>query len=104
DSVGPEAFLAFFRQFREAFPDMNIEVHETGTQGDLTFGRWTVSGTHAGHTLGLAATNKRVSFAGMSLARVKEGKMVEGWNLWDAARMREQLGFTTLPPGQSATA
>lgn len=99
DSVGPAAFLAFYHQFRDAFSGMHVEVCETGADGDLAFGRFTVTAIHTGHTLGFAATNKRVAFAGMALARLKDGKLVEGWNVWDAARMREQLGFQAVAPG-----
>jgi predicted ester cyclase len=34
----------------------------------------------------------------MSFARIKKGKIVEAWNVWDAAGMQNQLGFTILPP------
>jgi len=98
DSRGPEAFLAFYRQFRDAFAQMRVEVRETGIDGDLAFGRFTVTAIHTGATLGFAPTNKRVEFAGMALARLRDGKLVEGWNVWDAAKMREQLGFTSAPP------
>jgi steroid delta-isomerase-like uncharacterized protein len=98
DSHGPADFLAFFAAFREAFPNIHIDVHETAMQDEIVCGRWTVKATHQGIGLGFAPTQRPISFDGMSLARVRDGRIVEGWNIWDAAAMREQLGFiTTLP-------
>jgi steroid delta-isomerase-like uncharacterized protein len=101
DGTGPADFLPFYRAFRDAFPDLHVEVHHTATEGDMVFGRWTVTGTHRGHGLGFSPTNKPVSFEGMSAVRLENGQMVEGWNLWEAARMRDQLGFTVVPPAAS---
>jgi steroid delta-isomerase-like uncharacterized protein len=98
DSVGVGAFLDFFGKFRTAFPDTRIDVHETVTDGEFLSGRWTFHGTHTGEGLGFAPTNRPVSFEGMSFARIKDGKILEGWNVWDAAKMRDQIGFTSLPP------
>jgi steroid delta-isomerase-like uncharacterized protein len=89
DSAGPAAFLTFYETFREAFPDIHIDVHETATEGEIVSGRWTATATHTGHRLGFAATNIRVTFGGMSFARVRNGQLVEGWNVWDAAGLRE---------------
>jgi steroid delta-isomerase-like uncharacterized protein len=99
DSVGVAEFLDFFQSFRTAFPDTRIDVHETAREGDFLSGRWTFHGTHAGDGLGFPATHRQVSFEGMSFARMKDGQIVEGWNVWDAARMRDQLGFTSIPQG-----
>lgn len=98
DSVGPADFLIFHEKFRDAFPDTHVDVHQTATEGDIVSGRWTATATHTGHGLGFAPTKRRVSFDGMSLVRVKDGRLIEGWNVWDAAAMHTQLGFTSTPP------
>lgn len=98
DSVGVAAFLDFFEKFRAAFPDTRIDLHETAREGDILSGRWTFHGTHAGDGLGFGPTNRPVVIEGMSFARLKEGRMVEAWNVWDAHGMRDQMGFTSVPP------
>jgi steroid delta-isomerase-like uncharacterized protein len=97
DSVGVAAFLDFFENFRKAFPDTRIDVHETATEGDLLSGRWTFHGTHTGDGLGFPPTNRLVSLEGMSFARIKEGRMVEAWNVWDAAGMRTRWDSPAFP-------
>src|SRR5213592_4113897 len=63
---GPDGFKPFFRKFREAFPDLQITVDDTVAEGDLIVARCTVRGTHRGHTLGFAATQKPVLFTGIT--------------------------------------
>ena len=100
DSTGPAEFLLFHKRFREAFPDAQVVVHESAAEGDIVSGRWTATATHTGDGLGFPPTDKQVSFGGMSFARVKDGRIIEGWNLWDAAAMQAQLGFLSTPPAR----
>ena len=48
--------------------------------------------THTGDQLGIAPTGKQVGVTGMSMARLRDGKMVEGWNNWDTMALMEQIG------------
>lgn len=93
DSHGRAEFLVFFERFRAALPDSKVEVHDVVVAGDRIAGRWTATATHTGHTLGFAATNRRIRISGMSLARIENGKVAEAWNLWDRLGMMQQLGF-----------
>jgi len=47
--------------------------------------------------LGLPATGRRAQFTGMVFVRIKEGKLVEGWNNFDQLGMLQQLGIVSLP-------
>jgi steroid delta-isomerase-like uncharacterized protein len=93
DSRGPEEFLAFWTRYRSAFPDTRITVHDSVEAGGVVAARWTVAGTHAGDQLGFAPTNRRIEIPGMSMAIVREGKVVEAWNIYDVMGMMRQLGF-----------
>lgn len=88
---GREGFVPFFHRFRDAFPDMQIVVEDTIVEGDKIACRCTVRGTHRGHTLGFAATQRPVDFTGMCIVRVRNGQIVEGWNNFDFATMNTQL-------------
>ena len=88
---GRQGFIPFFHRFREAFPDMQIVVEDTIVEGDRMACRCTVRGTHRGHTLGFAATQRPVEFTGMCMVRVRDGRIVEGWNNFDFATMQAQL-------------
>jgi len=91
DLTGKAHFLPFVQRYREAFPDMQIVVEDVVVEGDKIAGRCVVRGTHRGHTLGFAATNRPVEFTGMCFVRVRDGQIVEGWNNFDLATMSTQL-------------
>ena len=89
---GPAEFRPFHNAYRQAFPDMHIEIDDMVAEGDKVAFRWTVTGTNRGGTLGFAATNRRARFEGMGMVRVRDGKLVEGWNSFDQLGMLQQLG------------
>ena len=92
--TSPAAFRDFHRQFRGAFPDMTIIVEDTVSEGDKVAARCRVQGKHTGHALGFAPTHSDVEFTGMSIVRVRDGKIVEGWNNFDFLKMNQQLGIS----------
>jgi predicted ester cyclase len=81
---GPSPFKAFHSRFCKDFVVLRIDVQEVLVDGDLLAGRCLVTGTHG-------ATGKPVTFTGMSMVRVKNGKFVEAWNNYDFDVMRQQL-------------
>ena len=48
---GPEGFLPFHAQFREAFPGMEVVVEDTIAEGDLVAVRCSVRGKHVGDSV-----------------------------------------------------
>lgn len=89
---GASGFKPFFRNFRGAFPDIEVIVEDTVAEGDKVAARCTVRATHAGGGLGFAATQMPVDITGISIVRVKDGKIVEAWNNFDFMGMHQQLG------------
>jgi steroid delta-isomerase-like uncharacterized protein len=89
---GPEGFKPFFESFRSAFPNIEVIVEDTVTEGDKIAARCTVKGMHSGEGLGMAATNQPVEFTGMVMVRVKDGKIIEAWNNFDFMAMFKQMG------------
>jgi len=45
-------------------------------------------------------TNRKLRIQGMSACRVDDGKIVEGWNLWDQIGMARQLGLLHGPAAE----
>ena len=93
DARGPEEFLLFFDRFRSAIPDMKTEAEEPLAVGDRVAARWTATGTHTGDQLGFPATQQKLRVSGMSFARIENGRIAEGWNIWDRLAFMQQLGF-----------
>ena len=89
---GPAGFKPFFRKFRAAFPDIEVVVEDTITEGDKIAARCTVRGKHQSDSLGFAATQQPMEITGMTIVRVRDGKIVEAWNNFDFMSMFQQLG------------
>ena len=89
---GPSDFLPFHAQFRGAFPDIEVMVEDQIAEGDMVATRCSVRGKHSGDSLGIAATHSPVDFTGMTITRIRDGKIVEAWNNFDFMRMYRQLG------------
>ena len=93
---GHDGFKTLHRAFVSAYPDLRVTVEDTLIDGDKIAARCSVTGTHDGHGLGVTPTNNPVEFSGMTIVRVKEGKIVEAWNEFDFMKMYTQVGALTL--------
>jgi steroid delta-isomerase-like uncharacterized protein len=98
DIVGPEAFKPYFRAMRQALGDLEIEIVQTVTEGDRVAVHCRVRARHVGDALGAPATNRPVTFEGITICRVRNGQIVEGWNSFDFLSMYQQLGWVKNPP------
>jgi steroid delta-isomerase-like uncharacterized protein len=96
-SQGSSEFKEFYRRMRAAFPDTKIELHQVVQEGDTAFARWTVTATHTGDGPGMPATQRQAKVTGMAACRVRDGIIVEGWNLWDQIGLARQLGMLQGP-------
>lgn len=97
DTQGGAAVARYVAELRSAYPDLRLEVNETVSEGDRLVVRWTATGTHGGMFRGLAPTGKRINIEGVTLARVKDGKLTEDRVYFDRMTMFEQLGV--VPEG-----
>lgn len=95
---GPAGFKPYFRAMRAALGDLEIAVTQTVTEGDRVAAHCHVVARHVGDGLGAPATNKPVTFTGVTIARVRDGQIVEGWNNFDFLSMYQQLGWVQDPP------
>jgi steroid delta-isomerase-like uncharacterized protein len=96
---GPEAFRPIFDAFRGAFPDLRINVERTVTEGDTVAAYCHVTGTHRGDALGIPASGQKIDFHGVTIARIIDGTIREGWNCFDFLTMYQQIGVVPRLPG-----
>ena len=86
-----EAFKTYYRQLQSALSQIHVEVHQVVTEGDMMAARCTVTALHTGDGLGKTPKGNPVTFTGMSMARIKDGKIAEAWNNFDFATMYQQM-------------
>lgn len=82
--------------------DCTMTVDDMLAEGDRVMVRWTFYGTHQSEFAGLPATNRQVSYAGVNIFRIADGKIVEIWDLLDRLALWQQLGV--LPEIKEAIA
>ncbi|MDQ3955920.1 MAG: ester cyclase [Actinomycetota bacterium] len=91
-SEGPEAEKAVWRDALRAMPDIRHEIQEVISVGDSIAARAVVTGTLKGDFAGVTATGKSFRVDQGLFARVREGKIVEAWEIVDTASLLRQLG------------
>ena len=79
-------------EYRSAFSDVLFSVEDQIAEGDMIVTRWTARGTHKGVFRGIPPTGKHAMTTGISITRVASGKFVEGWTMFDALGLLQQLG------------
>ncbi len=84
------------RALYAAFPDLLHEIQDLIAVEDKVVARLTFPGTHKGEWQGVAPTGKHATFAGVVIARITGGKIVEMWAQLDMLGLLQQLG--AAPP------
>lgn len=80
-----------------AFPDYHEAVEDMVAEGDMVVVRHTLTGTHKGEWLGIAATGKKVTWTAIAILRIVGGKLVEAWAEIDMLGVMQQLGAIPTP-------
>jgi len=88
---GPQAFRAAYDALTEAFPDVYITVDQLVASGEMVACHLTCEATHRGGSLGVPPSGKRVTFPVMNMARMRDGKILEGWNVLDLLAVLRQV-------------
>ncbi len=89
---GPEGFKQYVMAMCTPFPDARISIEDVIAEGELMAMRWTFTGKQSGDFLGIPASGKELTLTGISIIRTRDGKIVEGWDGYDALGMLRQLG------------
>ena len=84
-SKGAEGFKSFYRNFKNQFRDIRVDIQEALSQDNLECALTNVTATHN-------ETGTKVSFSGLCMVRYEEGKIAEAWNHYDFLSMHQQLG------------
>jgi predicted ester cyclase len=89
EKYGHEAFKPFYKNFRESFPVVHVALKPIFNNDEFEAADCDVTATNA--------EGKNVQFTGITIARFRDGKLVEGWNGFDFMSMYQQLGFELKP-------
>lgn len=89
---GPEGVLFFFNQFlKPAFPDLKVEIYDQVAGDDKVATRKAFHATHKGEFLGIPASGKKVVMEVIDIVRLRDGKLIEHWNVLDMQSVLMQI-------------
>jgi len=97
---GLEVVKQWFATFATAFPDGYTTIEDMVAEDDRVVARTVFNGTHKAEMQGIPATGKVVNISNITIFRLNNGKIAEGWLVNDNLGMMRQLG---IMPGPQAT-
>ena len=91
ESRGADGFYAFFDRMNATFSEVHISIDDSIVEGDRLCVRWLFTAKHTGNGMGINATGKSVRVTGISILRVADGMLAEGWQNWDMLGLLQQI-------------
>jgi steroid delta-isomerase-like uncharacterized protein len=92
EKTGPAAYKEIVMRFFEAFSGLKFEVQDMVCEKDKVVAAWTISGVHTGEYRGIAATNKKISFDGISIHQIADEKIMDTSSVWDTLGLMKKIG------------
>jgi predicted ester cyclase len=92
---GISNFKTFYKNFRESFPFVHVEVKPLINDAEFATAYCHVSAKHV--------KGNNISFAGLCVAEYKDAKLVESWNNFDFLKMYQQLGYRLVGEEEAIT-
>ena len=88
---GLAGVVEWARGMRAVFPDLKVTIEQAVAEGDRVAVFCTWRGTHRAPFLGVAATQRAITFTGMVFWRIANRKIVERWATLDIGSLMRQL-------------
>ncbi len=82
--VGIEGFKAYYQNYLTGFSDITFTIKDVFGQGDKIVKQWNFKGTHTGDFFGIPATGKTVDVDGVTLVKMKNGKIAQEQDFMDS--------------------
>lgn len=92
DYHGTKAMKEVVQAWLKGFPDLHVDNDIIISENDLVSIQWRAKGTHNGEFKGKKATGKSVAYSGVTVYRIKDGKIIEYWAYLDMQHLLSQIG------------
>jgi len=94
--VGIQGFKEYYQNYLTAFSDITFTFVDAFGQGDKIVKHWNFTGTHTAEIFGVPASGKKVSINGVTLVKMKDGKIAQEQNFLDNLSFYQQLGLIPI--------
>lgn len=95
--IGVNDFKGYYQNFLIGFSDIEFSIIDIFGQGEKMVKHWNFKGKHTGDFFGIPATGKLVNIDGVTLIKMKNGKIAKEQDFMDNAIFMEQLGLVSNP-------
>tara|TARA_R110002049_G_scaffold228380_2_gene400529 strand:- start:4408 stop:5280 length:873 start_codon:yes stop_codon:yes gene_type:complete len=95
--VGLENFKDYYSNFVTGFSDVEFTMKNIFGQDDNLVKHWNFKGTHSRDFFGIPATGKMVDVEGVTLVKMKDGKIAQEQDFMDNMVFLGQLGLVSDP-------
>jgi predicted ester cyclase len=95
---GPEGVKRWSIEDHATFPDVRYVIEDLVAEGDRVAVRWTACGTQRGSFGPVPPTGRSVTWSGIHIYRIRDGRFVEYWVEADSLGRLRQLGVELVPP------
>ena len=92
EKLDRENLKEFMGAIHHALPDLHFEIEDIIAENDKVVTRWKAEGAHKRAFQGVFPTNRKVSFTGITISRVKGEKIAEDWEEVDQLNFTQQFG------------
>ncbi|MFD0991233.1 ester cyclase [Mariniflexile jejuense] len=99
--VGIENFKAYYQNFITGFSDIKFTVVDVFGEGDNIMKHWNFKGKHTGDFFGIPPTGKQVDIEGVTITKMKNGKIAQEQDFMDNTVFMQQLGIASSPENVS---
>jgi predicted ester cyclase len=97
DAVGPAFVRAQAEASFQTFPDLRFDILHLVADGDMVVVHWKATGSDSKNP-DAAGNPKPLTLNGHSLYRMRDGKVVEAWDISDRLSPLLQRGYKVVPP------
>ena len=92
--VGIDGFKAYYNNYLTGFSEVTFTILDAFGQGDKIVKHWRFQGKHTGDFFGIPPTGKIVDVEGVTLVKMKDGKIAQEQDFFDNLVFYQQLGLT----------
>lgn len=91
---GVDGFKAYYNNYLTGFSDVTFTILDAFGQGDKIVKHWRFQGKHTGEFFGIPPTGKTVDIEGVTLVKMKNGKIAQEQDFLDNLVFYQQLGLS----------
>lgn len=90
---GREGARSLIGMYLHAFPDLTWTIPQMISERNQITVHWSARGTHQGKWMNIPATGQSVFFQGITIYRIEDAVIDQGFTIWDLANLLRLLGI-----------